>query len=133
MKSWAMPFAALCVVCFVGCPASDLKPLEVVPDETVTAEEAPQAEPESLAADVARLKAALEAVQADAELRNTPAVNLVKKLGGTLEYDGAGRIVGVDLNEIQVSDADMGLLTDLVHLRKLYLWAPTSPTTASRS
>ncbi len=59
------------------------------------------------------------------------AIERVKALGGSLAYDAAKNIVGVDLLECSATDADVELLTALAGLREISLWARKSPTKES--
>ena len=64
-----------------------------------------------------------EKLPADADPRFVAAVRRIKELGGKLEFDAAGDLVGVDLSSdrVSVADADIPQLLALSHLRELKL------------
>lgn len=113
MKRWALPLVVLSVVCLVGCPVSEKKP----PKSTV------QSKPEKTPAKVETEKPETKVQVPPADPQQVAAaVERVEQLGGKVEYDENRNVIGVDLEEIQVSDDDVELFTALTHLKKLYLW-----------
>ena len=73
-------------------------------------------------------KAQVASILADKETRGSnpqfvAAVRHVAELGGVLDFDEAGNLVGVDLagDRVSLSDADVPCLLALTHLRQLKL------------
>ena len=57
-----------------------------------------------------------------ADVSPTAAVAKIKQLGGKTTLDAAGRVVKVDLMDIEVTDADVQLVASLPDLQWLRLW-----------
>ena len=68
-----------------------------------------------------------------ADVSPTAAVAKIKQLGGKTTLDAAGRVVKVDLMDIEVTDADVQLVASLPDLQWLRLWGAALPTTARAS
>jgi len=147
MKRWTLCFAALSVLCFIGCPTVEQKPQPridgEVPTETeVTLQSGVQpttaAHDEKttieavLAGDLALAETVLKSESTDGlvqyvatvvENRELAQIAIrVKRLGGSLEFDDAGKLVGVDLFECSTTDADIERLSTLTDLTTLVLW-----------
>ena len=50
-----------------------------------------------------------------------PLLERIKQWGGQTEFDGQGRLVGVDLLRASLADADVDQLAKLPHLQRLQL------------
>ncbi|MEN6497860.1 MAG: hypothetical protein ABFD16_26475, partial [Thermoguttaceae bacterium] len=113
MRRWALYLTCVSLGLLLGCEAPKNEEPATTTQSAVTGEKS--AEP----APAAEAKA--ETPQGDSE-EITAIVKRVEKLGGKIEREKSGKIVGVDLLDCPARDDDIKLLTALPNLQRLGLW-----------